>query len=245
MNVDRHRGDDRNGHLARKPQTDRMDTAWIRNGLKKPGKTQAGLARAFRRDPAAISRLLAGDRQLKADEIAIIENYLEVRAPDAVKRPRSSDDQAEAVKIPVMSATNFARNIPVYGVAAGGSYDNVPFDFNTGTTVDYVRRPPRLEGVNAAYGLYIVGDSMSPWREPGQLIYAHPGQPCNIGDYVIVHLRPQEEGDGSPILIKKLVRRTEKELRLLQYNPSKEIAIPTNRVTAIHKVLEWTDIMGS
>jgi len=54
---------------------------WIRRGLRKPGKTQAGLARALGRSPSAINNLLSGKRRLRADEIARVARYLEEPPP--------------------------------------------------------------------------------------------------------------------------------------------------------------------
>ena len=48
---------------------------WIREGLKRPGKTQSGLAKAFGRAPSAITALLKNGRQLKAHEIATAARY--------------------------------------------------------------------------------------------------------------------------------------------------------------------------
>ena len=58
-----------------------MNTDWIRNGLKKPGKSQKGLADALGLDPAAVSRLLNGQRRLKADELEKVTAYLEAEPP--------------------------------------------------------------------------------------------------------------------------------------------------------------------
>ena len=54
---------------------------WIRRGLRKPGKTQAGLARALGRSPSAINNLLSGKRRLRADEIARVARYLDEPPP--------------------------------------------------------------------------------------------------------------------------------------------------------------------
>lgn len=57
---------------------------WIRSILdRKPDKTQAGLAKALGRDPSAITRLLQGGRQVKADELGIIATYLGEAPPDS------------------------------------------------------------------------------------------------------------------------------------------------------------------
>ena len=44
----------------------------IREGLSRPGKTQKGLAAALGLDNSQVSRLLAGKRNLRANEIPII-----------------------------------------------------------------------------------------------------------------------------------------------------------------------------
>lgn len=54
---------------------------WIREGLKKDGKTQSGLAKALGRHPSAITDMLQGGRRLKADEIPVIAEYLGVAPP--------------------------------------------------------------------------------------------------------------------------------------------------------------------
>lgn len=59
-----------------------MGLKWIRDGLRKSGKTQAGLARALGLAPPAVSRLLKGERQLKADEVPVIARYLGVTPPE-------------------------------------------------------------------------------------------------------------------------------------------------------------------
>jgi phage repressor protein C with HTH and peptisase S24 domain len=61
---------------------DGMDiVAWIRRGLGKPGKSQRGLADALGIDPAGVTRLLKGERQLKATEIAKVARYLGEAVP--------------------------------------------------------------------------------------------------------------------------------------------------------------------
>jgi transcriptional regulator with XRE-family HTH domain len=56
-------------------------TKWISSGLKKDGKDQYGLAAALGVDRSAISKLISGKRQLKADEIQKAARYLEEPPP--------------------------------------------------------------------------------------------------------------------------------------------------------------------
>ena len=61
--------------------------AWIRRGLTKPGKSQRGLAKALAIDPAGVNRLLKGERQLMAAEIAEVARYLGEPPPALGKTP--------------------------------------------------------------------------------------------------------------------------------------------------------------
>ena len=61
-----------------------MTVDWIRAGLKHTGKTRSGLARALGRSPSAVTDLLNGHRRLRADEIAIVAEYLGIEPPRLV-----------------------------------------------------------------------------------------------------------------------------------------------------------------
>jgi SOS-response transcriptional repressor LexA len=57
---------------------------WLRLGLRQPGKTGRGLAAFLGLDPAAVSRMVAGERQIKADEIPRMAEYLGLPPPGGV-----------------------------------------------------------------------------------------------------------------------------------------------------------------
>lgn len=140
-----------------------------------------------------------------------------------------------------LNIQHFPRDLPILGSAACG--EDGLFEFN-GQTLDHARRPPRLKNVQGAYALYAAGLSMSPWREPGQLVYVHPHQPAKVGDYVVVQLHPEKPGEPPLAYIKKLVRRTEKDLKLLQYSPREELVVPMRKVKTIHRVIDWDELLG-
>lgn len=54
---------------------------WVRKGLRRPGKTQTGLAEHLGIAHPQISHLLAGNRQLKVSEIPAMAEYLEMPPP--------------------------------------------------------------------------------------------------------------------------------------------------------------------
>ena len=60
-----------------------MNKNWLREGLKRSGKTQRGLAKALGIDPSNASRLVSGKRRLKIEEIDIVLDYFG-SGPDAI-----------------------------------------------------------------------------------------------------------------------------------------------------------------
>ena len=61
-----------------------FELSWLREQLKKPGLSQGGLARAMGKDTAAINRMLKGERQIKANEVATILAYVDAQPPAPV-----------------------------------------------------------------------------------------------------------------------------------------------------------------
>ena len=57
-----------------------LDIKTIERGLEKPGKTKGGLAKAMGVRPGAVSELFSGIRLIKASEIALIVDYLELNS---------------------------------------------------------------------------------------------------------------------------------------------------------------------
>lgn len=54
---------------------------WIKNGLKKPGKSKSGLAAALGKANSAVTNILSGIRRINVEEIPVIAAYLEDPPP--------------------------------------------------------------------------------------------------------------------------------------------------------------------
>lgn len=144
---------------------------------------------------------------------------------------------------------SWSRDLPVYGTAIGGheEHGNLQgsFEFNRGDVVDYIRRPPRLDGVKAAFAVFAVGESMMPRFRPGAPVIVHPGVQPAIGDDVLVELKPLHDGDPHPALLKRLVSRNDQRLRLEQFNPpDNNIVVMMKRVLRLYRVVPYEELLG-
>lgn len=109
-----------------------------------------------------------------------------------------------------------STDLPVYASAEGGGGAIII----TNEPIDFVRRPEPLLSVRDGYGCYVIGDSMSPAYEQGDLLLVHPGRPVRAGDDCVFVRDP---GDGSlHALVKRLLRITPEKWRVRQFNPAKD-----------------------
>jgi hypothetical protein len=172
---------------------------WIRRGLEQPGKSQAGLARAFGRAPSAINNLLKGRRRLRTDEVAKAARYLEVTPP-----PLFGDDDM----------THFANGeptIPVIGYVGAG-----------GLTYRYAVSQAGLDNVHfggkkraETVAVEIRGDSLGASFDRWLVFYDDVAQPVTedlIGKLCIVALSDDR------VLIKTIRRGGRRGLFTLESN---------------------------
>lgn len=152
--------------------------------------------------------------------------------------PAAPAADPQLVAIPPMS--QLPRDVEVLGVAVGG--DDGVFAFN-GSIADYVRRPPGIAAADQIFGLYVVGDSMAPRFEDGDLIYVHKGRRPAVGHDVVVELHGRD-GQAGQCFVKRLLRRTGERVVLRQFNPDREIEFPTTQVRQIYKILTTAELLG-
>lgn len=131
-------------------------------------------------------------------------------------------------------------DVPILGTTVGGA--EADFEINRGETIGHVRRPPWL--TRKIFSLYVQGNSMARWREPGTLVYLDPARPPKAGDRVVVELLPEDEGGGHPAFLKELVAQTPTKLRLRQYNPEGTIELPLSKVVHVYRVIEWDELLA-
>lgn len=212
--------------------------------LRSQGKTKAGLAAALGLPGPRVHEMIRGERRIQAAEIAPMARYLQMDEA-TILRLEGGDLEAEirpAPEIVIPSVQAMPKDVEVRGVAVGGKDGD--FAFN-GSVVDRVRRPPGIADLRGVAAIYVMGDSMVPWRQPGDLVYFTDVRPARPGDHVIVELKPGRDGEAGTALLKKLVGRAGSKLRLAQYNPPDErIEVNLGTVRTVFRVIEWSELLG-
>lgn len=194
--------------------------------------------------PRSIAERLAdaleGDEVSREDVLALAG----IPAPNAV-----------AVKLEGGADVTLPRDVEVYGTALGAprEFDGQAIEqttLNTGEIITYIPRPPALNGIKAAYALYVQGSSMSPRFEDGETIFvtdSRQHRPARITDDVVVYLRCDEEDDGSTstgVMVKRLARRTAHFVELQQFNPPVTFKVPMERILRVDRVVPWAEIFS-
>ena len=94
----------------------------------------------------------------------------------------------------------------------------------SGDAIAWIHRDQRLVGVRDAFACYVVGESMFPAYEHGNLLLVNPAVPPNAGDDCLLI---QEASDGARYaLIKRLVRFNSTSWTVKQWNPDKTFSLP-------------------
>jgi phage repressor protein C with HTH and peptisase S24 domain len=131
----------------------------------------------------------------------------------------------------------FGATIPAYGQAVGGK--DGEFILNGNRIVD-ILAPPSLQGVQDAYAVYVVGDSMEPRYFAGETVFVNPRLPVRRRDFVVAQIAA-EEGEPPHAYIKRFVAREARLLRLEQFNPKKTLEFPVGRVISVHRIIMGGD----
>lgn len=214
----------------------------IKEHRKAKGFTLETLAEATELSPGFISRMESGSRGVKLEHLLKISKALGVsidQLADLSEIEGSSMAQIQSMErtpgftpdlVPGRQLVG-ERNFPVYAAAMGGDgHAIITFD-----AIEYVKRPSILENVKDAYGVYIVGDSMDPVYEPGDMALIHPHLPPARGkDVVLFHVPPAQEAE---CIIKRLVGFNDQDWKLKQYNPAKEFSEPRASWPYCHRVV--------
>ena len=112
-----------------------------------------------------------------------------------------------------------ARDLPVYAAVEGGRGHMVV----STDPIELVPRPWYMREVRDGYAVLVVGESMVPAFEPGQMAIVNPRlPPMREADVILV--AGEQEGEFTAS-IKRLINWTAQEWRVRQFNPRKEYTL--------------------
>ena len=148
--------------------------------------------------------------------------------------------EATRISSPTRTPALGPKDVELLGVSVGG--DDADFTFN-GEVIDYLRRPPGIATTQGVFANQVIGTSMVPRFEPGEVIYAGGRQPVN-GEYVIIELFPEGEEKNGKCFIKKLVSRKPNEIVCEQFNPPRTLTFDPYAIKKMSRVIPWRELLG-
>lgn len=195
---------------------------------KKMGKNHAYLQQFVKRGVPA--QLPEGIRSALAALLHVDENRLRGESASPLQPARMTVDKPlgeSLAKADRNSEESYRpppellgeRNLPVFAAVEGGRGSMVV----STEPIDLVPRPWYLRNVKDGFAVLVVGDSMEPAFEAGDLVIVNPRLPPMRNKNVILIAR---ESEGEFVAtIKRLIGWTDKEWRLRQHNPRRDFTL--------------------
>lgn len=204
--------------------------AVIRAAREAKGLSQADLARAIGIKQQSLDSVESG-KTAKSKYLPEIVAELGLK-PEDVGLPK--DVPITDGWIPGNQILQGGRDFPIYAAVEGGPGEIV----RSSDPVDWYPRPAPVAHVREAYGLYVVGDSMAPEFEPGDIALVNPVLPAMPGKPCIFYTERHGEGRAT---IKRFLRATSGQWFVFQHNPphgmSKEFTLSRKEWGLCHRVL--------
>lgn len=156
-------------------------------------------------------------------------------APSAVQAPDAPPPPDNAPSL-----------VPIYGTHEAAPHGAMAL--HAGSIIGYAPRHSALLTMGReVFAFYMQGDSMAPWRQPGELVYVTGDRPPSAGCHVVVTLEPSTPGGEALTYVKRLVRTTAREVVLAQYAPADrpETVVLRSAIRRMLRVIEWQELLGA
>lgn len=178
-----------------------------------PRGTRSRLADALKMDRSQLARTLRQRGFPKADQLKVIETFLEDPASPNVSVLPERDDRIR---------------VPLYGFAAGGGHER--FAFNDGEILDWVELPRGMILKGDFFVVQAIGSSMEPRIWPGERKLVQRRVPPGRDQDAVIEFH-----DGTAVL-KTYRRERDGFVFAQQFNPEQELRYPASDVKAIHAI---------
>lgn len=200
-----------------------------------------------------IDRLEKGERGLTQEWMARIAAAFQIEPKDLLPDGSIPIAERTSVRIPLEKVASRnqggvtfepggearfregPRDLPILGHVKAGQ-QGLGFFLDQGERQGWTMRPKPLIGVLNAFAVRVRDDSMFPAYEPDDLVYINPALPVIAPVNVIIELH-----DGQAF-IKRLIRRTEKAVICLQWNPKEEVKYDPKLIKNIYRIYRPNDL---
>jgi phage repressor protein C with HTH and peptisase S24 domain len=217
----------------------------IRTARKRRGLVQRNIAEHVGVKTAAVGQWEIGTNLPSTENLVRTAEKLRVD-PTALTRGEliylGDDDLGDAEIVTDLTPANALgpMDLEVRGVAYGG--DEGDFSFN-GEVASYIRRPPGIANVRNVFALNLLSDSMEPRFSAGEVIVCGGREPVP-GDDVVIEMFPENEGEAGKAFVKRLLRRTSKDIVVKQFNPERELIFDRYGVKTLWRVIPTKELLG-
>lgn len=179
----------------------------IRAKREQMGLSQKQLAQAIGIKQQSIDAIEKGETQ-RSRHLPFIARELEIPA-SALGLPT----EPPAAGVEAVAQGYGTRDFRIYTAAEGGPGEIL----RSPDPIDWWPRPIEVQHVKGAYGMYIVGESMVPEFEPGQVAVVNPNLP-HVGGKSYIFYAEDEDGQARAT-VKRLRRATSDAWYVTQHNP--------------------------
>jgi transcriptional regulator with XRE-family HTH domain len=206
----------------------------VREKREERGLSQAKLAQLIGIKQQSIDAIEKGETR-KSKHLIDIATELDI-LPSALGLPAAKP--APAGIEPVASPYGI-RDFRIYTAAEGGPGEIL----RSPDPIDWWPRPVEVQHVKGAYGMYIVGESMVPEFEPGQVAVVNPNLPHVGGKSYIFYA--EDEAGQARATVKRLRRATVDSWFVTQHNPptgqKNDFILPRKVWGAAHRIVGRQD----
>jgi phage repressor protein C with HTH and peptisase S24 domain len=197
--------------------------------MREAGYNPRSLARAAALGPTAVRDILEGrsasPRYATLGALAGVLGVGVEQLVGAAAEPVRGEAGPE-----VVSPGHRPPDFPVFGAAQGGSSGAMVV---SSEAIQWAHRPDPLLTVRGGYGVFVVGESMSPAYEQGDIALVHPSLPPRRGADVLL-IRQDPDGTRH-VLIKRLTGWSDDAWHVRQFNPPADFDLLRS---------EWTEVQA-
>lgn len=226
------------------PMTETLGSV-LRTARKQRGYVQRQIAEVAKVSIPAVGQWERDENQITMENLRKVAEFLRIDPVAAYKGElRYLDEGSDLSEVERVTDTLPVdlgpEDVEIRGVSVGG--DDGDFSWN-GQIVGYARRPAGIARVRNVFAVHVIGDSMVPRFEPGDLLYCGGREPVP-GEDVVIEMFPEGTETVGKAYIKRLVNRSKSQIVCKQYNPPREMEFNPYAIKGMFRVIPTRELLG-